>query len=188
MHPLTVHSGPCIYYLPVQEQKRPTARDLLQTPRAGVGMMDRGGAMDLNAWENKWGLLCWGLTSACFQNNLVPEREQKTRKGSILFLPTWDRTLQQILQFFSISSTDKTSVEWTFEVVPWPYANQVKSKRSRNHHSSLTETITFSSPGELEEPQICQMPANPCLVVNKLEHEFQVLSKKLNKLNNKQWL
>ncbi len=78
---------------------------------------------------------------------------------------------------------DKTSVEWTFEVVPWPYANQVKSKRSNNHHSSLTETITFSSPGELEE-----LPANPCLVVNKLEHEFQVLSKKLNKLNNKQWL
>lgn len=42
MYPLTVHSGPCIYYLPVQEQKRPTARDLLQTPRAGVGMTDWG--------------------------------------------------------------------------------------------------------------------------------------------------
>lgn len=42
MHPLTVHFGPCIYYLPVQEQKCPTARDLLQTPRTGVGMTDRG--------------------------------------------------------------------------------------------------------------------------------------------------
>lgn len=189
MHPLTVHSGPCIYYLPVQEQKRPTARDLLQTPRAGVGMTDRGARWTPNVWEHKWGLLCWGLTSACFLNNLVPEWEQKTRQGSFLFLPIWDRTLQQILQFFSMSPTDKTSGDWTCEVMPWPYANQVKSWRLRNQHSSFDRDHHFLFSRRVRRNADLR---NACKSLSrsqhKLVHEFQVLSKKLNEQNDKKWL
>lgn len=94
-----------------------------------------------------------------FWTTLSQNGNKKRGKGVPSSFPF--ETLQQILQFFSMSPTDKTSGDWTCEVMPWPYANQVKSWRLRNHRSNFNRDHRFLFSG-----RVGRTPANPCLVLN----------------------